>query len=72
MEKNVGGATLTLERELVVLIYDDNNILQGIEFKNKNSDQEIVKLEEKTPTPGDRLTVIDQLFSNLRRKNVDE
>ena len=72
MEKNVGGATLTLERELVVLIYDENNILQGIEFKNKNSDQEIVKLEEKTPTPGDRLTVIDQLFSNLRRKNVDE
>ena len=71
MEKNVGGATLTIKRELIILIYDSNNILQGIEIRDKNSDKEIVKLEARTPTPGDTLTIVDQLFSNLRRKNLD-
>ena len=71
MEKNVGGATLTIERELIILIYDNNNTLQGLEIRDKNSDKEIVKLEAKTPTPGDTLTIVDQLFSNLRRKNLD-
>ncbi|MBL81958.1 MAG: hypothetical protein CMM80_05360 [Rhodospirillaceae bacterium] len=71
MEKNVGGATLTIKRELIILIYDSNNILQGVEIRDKNSDKEIVKLEAKTPTPGDTLTIVDQLFSNLRRRNVD-
>ena len=71
MEKNVGGATLTIKRELIILIYDSNNKLQGIEIRDKNSDKEIVKLEARTPTPGDTLTIVDQLFSNLRRKNLD-
>lgn len=71
MEKNVGGITLTIERELIILIYDSNNTLQGVEIRDKNSDKEIVKLEAKTPTPGDTLTIVDQIFSNLRRKNVD-
>ena len=71
MEKNVGGETLTIERELIVLIYDSNNRLEGVEMRDKNSDKEIVKLEAKTPTPGNTLTIVDQLFSNLRRKNVD-
>ena len=72
MKKNVGGATLTIERELIVLIYDSDNILQGVEIRDKNSDKEIVKLEAKTPTPGDTMTIVDQMFSNLRRKNGDQ
>ena len=71
MEKNVGGATLTIERELIILIYDNNNKLQSVEIRDKKSDKEIVKLEEKTPTPGETLSIVDQLFSNLRRNNVD-
>ena len=72
MAKRVGGETLTIERELIIFIFDDNNKLQGIEIKDKNSDKKIVKLESKTPTPGDKATVVDQIFSNLRRKNVDK
>ena len=72
MEKRVGGDTLTIERELIIFIFDDNNKLQGIEIKDKNSDKKIVKLESKTPTPGDKATVVDQIFSNLRRKNIDK
>jgi len=72
MEKKVAGTTSTIERELIVLIFDNNNVLQGLELRNKNSDEKIVKLEAKTPTPGDTLTIVDQIFSNLRRGNVAE
>ena len=71
MEKRVGGETLTIERELIIFIFDDKDKLQGIEIKDKNSDKKIVKLESKTPTPGDTVTIFDQIFSNLRRKNLD-
>ena len=71
MEKRVGGETLTIERELIIFIFDSNSRLQGIEIRDKNSDKKIIKLESKTPTPGDTVTIVDQMFSNLRRKNLD-
>ena len=71
MGKRVGGETLTIERELIIFIFDDSNRLQGIEIRDKTSDRKIVKLESKTPTPGNTATIVDQLFSNLRRKNLD-
>ena len=71
MAKPVGGETLTIERELIIFIFDNKNRLQGIEIRDKNSDKKIVKLESKTPTPGDTVTIVDQIFSNLRRKNLD-
>lgn len=71
MEKPVGGETLTIERELIIFIFDNRNRLQDIEIKDKTSDKKIVKLESKTPTPGDTVTIVDQIFSNLRRKNLD-
>ena len=71
MAKPVGGETLTIERELIIFIFDNRNRLQGIEIRDKTSDKKIVKLESKTPTPGDTVTIVDQIFSNLRRKNLD-
>ena len=68
MEAPIAGRTQTIERELVVLSFDVNNILESIEIRDKSTDQEIVKLDAKTPTPGDTLTVVDQLFINLRRR----
>jgi len=68
MEAPIAGRTQTIERDLVVLSFDLNNILNSIEIRDKSTDQEIVKLDAKTPTPGDTLTVVDQLFSNLRRR----
>ena len=68
MEAPIAGRIQTIERELVVLIFDVNNILESIEIRDKSTDQEIVKLDAKTPTPGDTLTVVDQLFTNLRRR----
>ena len=72
MQKKVGGETLTIERELMIFIFDNNNRLQGIEIRDKNSDKKIVKFQSKTPTPGDTVTIVDQIFSNLRRNNIDK
>ena len=69
MGKSVGGETLTIDRELIIFIFDNNSRLQGIEIRDKTSDKKIVKLEAKTPTPGDTVTIVDQILSNLRRKN---
>ena len=68
MEATIAGRTQTIERELIVLSFDDNSILKSIEIRDKTTDKEIVKLEYKTPTPGDTLSVVDQLISNLRRR----
>ena len=68
MEAAIAGRTQTIERELIVLSFDNNNTLESIEIRDKTTDKEIVKLEYKTPTPGDTLSVVDQLFSNLRRR----
>ena len=68
MEAPIAGKTETIERELIVLRFNNNNVLESIEIRDKNTDQEIVKLESKTPTPGDNLSVVDQIFSNLRRQ----
>ena len=67
MEQKVAGETSTIDRQLVVLTFDSNNTLQQVVIRDKNTDQEIVKLEAKTPTPGDTLTLIDQIFTNLER-----
>ena len=72
MEKRVGGETLTIERELIIFMFDNNNRLQGIEIRDRTSDKKIVKLEAKTPTPGNTVTIVDQIFGNLRRKNLDK
>jgi len=32
----------------------------------------VLHLDEKTPTPGDNLGVIDQIFSNLKRRRAQE
>lgn len=68
VEAVIAGRPETIERQLVVLSFDENNILQTLEIRDKSTDKEIVKLDSKTPTPGDTLTVIDQIFSNLRRR----
>lgn len=70
VEKKVAGQTQTIDRELLVLSFDIDDILQTLEIRDKSSDLEIVKLDASTPTPGVTLTIIDQIFANLRRNSA--
>ena len=68
MLQKVAGLNTTQSRELIMFSFDENNMLLGVEIKDEKSDISIATSERKTPTPGENLTVIDQIFSNLRRR----
>ena len=70
VEKKVAGKSSTVERQLIILSFDAHDILQEVQIKDITNDIDIVKLDSKTPTPGVRLTVIDQIFSNVRRNQT--
>lgn len=69
MIRAVAGLNETTERTLFIFSFDDNNILQDIEIKDEKNDITIVKIDEKTPTPGENLGVLDQVFANLRKRS---
>lgn len=68
MLQKVAGLNTTQSRELIMFSFDKNNTLLDVEIKDEKSDISIATSERKTPTPGQNLTVIDQIFSNLRRR----
>lgn len=68
MLQKVAGLNTTQSRELIMFSFDENNMLIDVEIKDEKSDISIATSERKTPTPGENLTVIDQIFSNLRRR----
>ena len=68
MLQKVAGLNTTQSRELIMFSFDKNNMLLDVEIKDEKSDISIATSERKTPTPGQNLTVIDQIFSNLRRR----
>ncbi len=67
MEEEVAGLSETISRTLLVLTFDEKDVLKDFELKSIENDMAITKLEAKTPTPGDTYTLIEQIFSNVRR-----
>lgn len=67
MEEEVAGLSETISRTLLVLIFDEKDVLKDFELKSIENDMAIKKLEAKTPTPGDTYTLTEQIFSNVRR-----
>ena len=71
MVREVAGLNELTARTLFIFSFDDNDILQDIEVRDKESDISIVKIDRKTPTPGENLGVLDQIFSNLRKRSAE-
>ena len=67
MEEEVAGLSKTISRTLLVLIFDEKDVLKDFELKSIENDRAVTKLEAKTPTPGDTYTLTEQIFSNVRR-----
>ena len=47
MEEKVAGTTSTIERELIVLIFDENNILQSLELRTKIQTRKLLSLKRR-------------------------
>jgi outer membrane protein assembly factor BamE (lipoprotein component of BamABCDE complex) len=68
----VGGSKETQKRALYILSFDQNNILQSIDMIDEAESINVVTNKESTPTPGDTFGAVEQIFSNLRRRQAEE
>jgi len=69
MTREVAGLNEVSGRTMFIFTFDTSNILQEIEVKDETTDVQIVKIDEATPTPGENLSVTEQILSNLRRRS---
>ena len=68
MEAPVAGVNTTKARTIYTFTFDNDNFLQSIDLTDKESGMVVKHIDEKTPTPGDTYGVLQQIFSNIRRR----
>jgi len=72
MLQPVASTKQTQKRIVYIFTLDDKNILQSIDLINKEDGLQIAHIDDKTPTPGDTFGILEQVFSNLRRRQAEE
>ena len=72
MLQPVASTKQTHKRIVYIFTLDDKNILQSIDLINKEDGLQIAHIDDKTPTPGDTFGILEQVFSNLKRRKVEE
>jgi outer membrane protein assembly factor BamE (lipoprotein component of BamABCDE complex) len=72
MLQPVASTKQTQKRIVYIFTLDDKNILQSIDLINKEDGFQIAHIDDKTPTPGDTFGILEQVFSNLKRRKVEE
>ena len=56
-----------LERQVVAIRFDENDIVTGMEFYTLEDGQEIALIEEKTPSRGRDIGILQEIFGNIGR-----
>ena len=72
MELQVAGINKTKSRVIYAFSFDTNNTLQEIDLIDEKSGLNVTHIDAKTPTPGDTFGVIEQIFSNIKRRQAAE
>ena len=72
MELRVAGIKKTKSRVIYAFSFDTNNTLQKIDLIDEKSGLNVTHIDAKTPTPGDTFGVIEQIFSNIKRRQAAE
>lgn len=57
------------DRKVVILKFDEQNVLSSIDSVGADAAQDFAIVERKTPTFGNELTILDQIVGNLQRFN---
>ena len=67
------ASTKQIQKRIVyVFTFDRENKLQSIDLIDKKQGFKIAHIDDKTPTPGDTFGIVDQFFSNLKRRQAKE
>ena len=72
MELPVAGINKTKSRVIYAFSFDAKNNLQEIVLIDEKSGLNVAHIDSKTPTPGDTFGVVEQVFSNLKRRQATE
>ena len=72
MLQPIASTKQTQQRFIYIFTLDDKNVLQSVDLMNKEDGLQIVHIDDKTPTPGDTFGVLEQVFSNLKRRQSEE
>lgn len=59
------------DREVLVIRFNDDGIVESVEQLGLEDGREIVLVERETPTAGNEFTFFDQIFGNLGRFSGD-
>ena len=72
MLQSVASTKQTQKRLIYIFTLNDKNVLESIDLINKEDGLQIAHIDDKTPTPGDTFGILEQVFSNLRRRQAEE
>ena len=72
MLQPVASTKQTQKRLIYIFTLDNKNILESIDLINKEDGLQVAHIDDKTPTPGDTFGILEQVFSNLRRRQAEE
>ena len=72
MELRVAGIKKTKSRVIYAFSFDTYNTLQKIDLIDEKSGLNVTHIDAKTPTPGDTFGVVEQIFSNIKRRQAAE
>ena len=72
MELQVAGINKTKSRVIYAFSFDANNNLQNINLIDEKNGLNVTHIDSKTPTAGDTFGIVEQIFSNLKRRQATE
>ena len=61
------GSQKVLERDIIILDFNDKGVVTAMSFKNKDDANKIIPIKETTDTHGQTMGVVDQFIDNLSR-----
>ena len=68
MLQPVASVKQTQRRVIYIFTLNKNNVLEEIDLVDKDDGLRIAYIDDKTPTPGDRFGILEQVFTNVRRQ----
>jgi outer membrane protein assembly factor BamE (lipoprotein component of BamABCDE complex) len=61
-----------LEQEVLQIHFDDQGIVQNMKVYTEKDREQIAYVDRITPTPGQELTILQQIMGNLGKFNTDK
>lgn len=71
MIEPAGGKKTTQSRTILAFAFDESDLLTSLDVTDETTGNVVAHLDAKTPTPGDNFGIIDQVFSNLKKRRSE-